>query len=254
MIMCIRRWHTDVSKIAQTWQNCTPTNTQLTVSSFAYCVRSPTHQCVCHNTHTRLRTHRWPRQYLTVLSWFVMAPLLDLIHRTVLDCFWVFSWLDQLYLPSHDLSYGEEDDFSANATRAGQAAVSKEDTWDTTLSCDLLAGFGMIKLERSQLSTPHPHSLLWSTNLMQIIWEHSCFFGGGGIHTNTYTTGKDDFCQWNTAPFYRISYWSLLPSSQSSFSCSPALFPSNPLFYCWTIILVQTAKCIILYFIEKKDL
>lgn len=185
MIMCIRRWHTQTylkllkpDKIVLLQTHSLQSLVLLIVSAHPLIsVCAITHTCTCAHTADPGSTRQswadlwWPHCW----TWFTGLCL------TV----WVFSWLDQLYLPSHDLSYGEKDDFSANATRAGQAAVSKEDTWDTTLSCDLLAGFGMIKLERSQLSTPHPHSLLWSTNLMQIIWEHSCFFGGEYTQTHT---------------------------------------------------------------------
>lgn len=51
-------------------------------------------------------------------------------------------------------------------------------------------------------------------------------------------------------PYFLLVTLAIFPVLLFLLSCS--LFPSNPLFYCWTIILVQTAKCIILYFIEKK--
>lgn len=151
MIVCISSWHTDVSSTAQPDKSCTPTNTQLTVSSFASCVNSPTHQCVCHNTHTTL-TLAEPDSLELICDGPAAGPESQ-------DCAWLLSLQlagSALFAIPWPLLLKKSMISSPNAKRAERAAVNKTDTWDATLSRDLLTAFRTINDHIAPLHIPTP--------------------------------------------------------------------------------------------------
>lgn len=211
---------------------------------------------------------------------------LVLYHMTVPGCFWMAgsALVASDWLSVHLLSY--RDWWFLTELWESRIDCSERgtiETWPCHVTC--LGAFGKMNFKRqNDHSSPlrAPHSLLWSSNLMQIIWLTALL---PLEKKNSSKRGKEDSCQWNTAPFCHISFGSLVilpallfqsfcfPFSLSV--CSPfylsvcishtlplslslalslplSLSPPSPLFYCWTIILVQTVKCIILYFIEEK--
>lgn len=107
MTICTSRWHTTVSKIAlpdkivlRQTHSLQSLVLLLVLAHPLIRVCAPHHNSYPHHALTCLHTQRWPRQYLPVMSWFVMAPPLDLNHKTVLDWIWVLvGWFSFTCVP-----------------------------------------------------------------------------------------------------------------------------------------------------------